>query len=144
MNQAQANRLVQLMNIVEQIPENHFNLNHWADDDHSHDKKDLNTAIDCGTSACAVGWAVIGVPVWKRHFILTEDGDLEVRKNNETTEGIFAEVGKFLGIEESEANWLFDPSSYIEPASLITPKQVVKRCAETLNEGGFEREFEYV
>jgi len=77
MNQIQANRLVALMNIMQAIPPKAFDIRQWAEfKDEDHKVKSKTVELKCGTTACAVGWAVLGSPVWQNVFEVTPAGGL--------------------------------------------------------------------
>ena len=69
MKQIQANRLVSVLNMLETLPKTaQFDIGNWANVSGRKTKPTLKAALDCGTSACAVGWAILLVPAWKKHF----------------------------------------------------------------------------
>ena len=57
MNVKQARNLLKLADFLEnQVPAKRFDMGDWASG------PDLSTAPECGTSACALGWATVAFP----------------------------------------------------------------------------------
>lgn len=130
MNATGKRRLLKLAGFLEtaSIPKKRFDMNSWAEN------RDGETAdpklIDCGTAACACGWATT-IPAFRRAgFHLVDDPatpsqpDIVFRdsggfrwRNGDAVEAFFD-----LGGDEVER--LFMPESYSSPP---TPKQVAKR-----------------
>ena len=138
MKQIQANRLVALMNTLQSIPKHLFDINHWSDSDLTHSKATMAKALDCGTSACAVGWAVIGAPIWHTHFKFEKNGNLEAKFLN--TDGTpfndeFDAVALFLGVSIGESNFMFAPSGY--GYNKVTKAMVLNHCKTVLDNHGF-------
>ena len=136
MKQIQANRLVGLVNMLDALPkEAIFNLSHWGNKYARTTKPTLKAALDCGTSACAVGWAILLIPAWKKHFKFMDQGlalnsepDVELSLNT-----IYYRIGEFTGISSTVAAHLFAPYEYNNG----TRSNVSKRITKVLADNGY-------
>lgn len=81
--------------------------------------------FDCNTAACAVGWMI-------RDEWMEVEG-LSLLAGHPYFQGSvdFLAVGKFFGIPEAEAAWLFSPGRY-PPENGITPGMVIARMEKLL------------
>lgn len=138
MEQIQANRLIGVMNMLETLPKQaHFTIRNWANEEGRSTKPTLKAAVKCGTSACAVGWAILLVPAWKKKFnfrgqsLSTAENPMYEMDLDET----YKAVGTFIGINDNEARYLFAPETYTWRD--VTPTMVADRIAETLDEHGY-------
>lgn len=94
-------RLRHLITVLETVPEDHFDLNHWK----------------CGTTACACGWAGQDPVFNAQGFILVPSGDgrygepvLPDPDGGQLTG--FDAVEAFFGLTERQAESLFMTNAY--------------------------------
>ncbi len=115
-------RLLKLAELLQTVPKAKFNLNDWR---RNPDRTKNGDIHDCGTVACAIGWAC-AIP----EFI--KDG-LRFEQNSPTYKGEYSwtAVEKFFGISEKMAELLF--SSFEYPAN-TGPGQVAARIINMVNE----------
>lgn len=141
MKQIQANRLVGVLNMLETLPKTaHFDINNWSNESGRETKPTLKAAMNCGTSACAVGWAILLIPAWKKHFnfkgaslSLTDKPNYELN----LTEAYVA-IGKFIGVSEQISEHLFAPGCYYMVHSDVTPDMVAERIENVLADNGYD------
>jgi len=118
MKQIQANRLVALMNLMQTIPPRAFDIDHWAEFEEEKDKRGNKLVeLKCGTTACAVGWAALSIPSWKKAFKFTRNGEMHSTlkdANGYTHDNEFSAVAQFLGITLDEADYMFSNGGYTE------------------------------
>jgi len=141
MKQIQANRLVSVLNMLETLPkEATFNISHWANDAGRRTEPTLKKALDCGTSACAVGWAILLIPAWRKQFSfkgiglsLNEGTHIEMELS--TT---FSAIGEFTGITTTQSEYLFAPYKYPVIHANVTPSMVVTRIKGILADNGYD------
>jgi len=141
MEQIQANRLIGVLNMLETLPKQaRFNINNWANGAGRTSKPTLKKAMNCGTSACAVGWAVLLVPAWRKQFnfrgqaLATADRPRYEMGLHETYEA----VGEFVGLNMGESQYLFAPDTY--SFGTVTPAMVAERIINTLDDHGYSAE----
>ena len=151
MKQVQANRLVALMNMMQTIPPKAFDIDHWAEFKDEKDKRGGKLVeLKCDTTACAVGWAAIEIPVWKKAFKFTRNGNMYSTLTNdhsETFDDEFAAVAYFLGISIAEADYMFNDHGYNKEAEAdfasdcgefkVTKPMLFAHCKKVLDNHGF-------
>lgn len=144
MKQIHADRLAELMNVVETIPPDSFNIEHWADfKDIGLKPKSKTVELKCGTTGCAVGWATLASPVWKRAFFFDGQGNIETKlkdktnETNETFDDIFDAVGTFLDITEEEVVHMFCETAYNYAPYPVSPSKVLEHCQSVLGTHGY-------
>jgi hypothetical protein len=126
-------RLLKLADYLETVPRKRFNMDHWASAKFCGKPKEPEH--ECGTSACALGWACT-IPSFKRAGLkFIECGSnfwthIDLVPDFEGSTGYGAAASLF-GIRYSQAEWLFSPES---PAR--TPKQVAKRIRKFVESDG--------
>lgn len=109
-----------------------FNLDYWATAGFAEK--------ECGTTACAVGWATVCFPRSGLRLVdddgdddgWADDIDIKYTYRGEEFEGIDA-AGKFFGIDDSTASYLFLPESY--PEKRRGRKSVINRIREVVERG---------
>lgn len=100
MNKTQARKLERLAKLLDRLPEENFDMHHfaphtpdweWLDRD---DIRDPSQEIKCGTACCVAGWAAIQN---RKTWPSSENGDLDVDTMAFT---------EFYGLKYSEAHSL--------------------------------------
>lgn len=124
MNVERLTKLAELMDRIKPTSKKKFDLQYWK-------KK-----TDCGTSACAVGWACSDP--WFKEQGLKLKTDVWSRKETETAWDVyyddwrhFAAVARFFDIREYEAEHLFMPGvEYSKPADVASRvREFIKKKA---------------
>lgn len=139
-------RLAKLADFLETVPRKRFDMRVWAYAQEKFvfrkDKPVVTTSPECGTSACALGWATA---VFPRHLMLTalptcqcgECRDREPRRaevvlrENPKVEG-FDAAEKFFALTMPQAYELFD-TPYGEKK--VTPKQKARQIRRFIKSG---------
>lgn len=117
-----------------------FNMWNWAIE---RVERDNGVEVSCGTSACAMGWAVLEIPAfkeagfrlnWELSTSNSKGGCIYFDPPGESTSDMPAElieelsdfhaISRGLGISYESANTLFNPSRY---PSIISTKLVADR-----------------
>lgn len=127
MNAIGKRRLLKLAEFLEtaKIPRKRFDMSTWAEAQGDSCVADVQLK-DCGTAACACGWATTIPSFRKAGFRLVYDPDspdlpdLQFGEDKE-----FAAVEAFFNLEECDATSLFRAEAYEEGRA--TPKRVAKR-----------------
>jgi len=127
-------RLMTLAKYLEKVPPKRFDMNRWVDGEFC--GLDEEPAHDeCGTTACAVGWAAT-IPSFKKAGLKINnrlDPQSGRRKN-------WAAVQAFFGdISEEQAMWLFspeDPRYWCLSRPKETPKKVARRIVAFVKSDG--------
>lgn len=146
-----ARRLKRLIDFLEQLPRAKFNFGRWtAGWDPKH---------ECGTAACAMGWAgtipffqKLGVSVkrardpygaddWTSALVCVDPED-GARRNEQPVTA----AARIFGVSGEEAAFLFLPDRWFElggetvssPDRYATPKKVAKHLRRFLKHEGFE------
>ena len=143
MKQIQANRLMALYNLLLDLPKKAiFDIGHWAEFDTPYQSEYVpatqQAAIDCGTSACAVGWGVLLIPSWQKDFVLSGNGSLHLRNEESFIGEPERKLTKFLGIDEAEFENLFMGAEYTIPEEDIKPRHVRTRIKRVLGKYGYD------
>ena len=140
MKQIQANRLISVLNMLETLPKRAiFNIAHWANREGRTTKPTLRAALNCGTSACAVGWAILLVPAWKKHFNFQGEG-LSLASHpydKMSLDTIYQAIARFTGITSLEAENMFSPNHYRMLNEDVTVTLVAERIVEVLENNGY-------
>ena len=75
---------------------------------HRHNQNVYVQQTDCGTTACVAGWATI-MQGWQLEFLVGQDYAFWARRRPEETPEYIFDIGqKGLGLNYTEATWLFD------------------------------------
>jgi len=127
-------RLEHLIKILEGVPPGQFEMENWITDTTrrrmlsyleahpeatSSDAEAAVLAKDCGTAACAVGWAMADPLFRQQGFTCNRYGVPEFcNKEN------WVAVRSFFGLTEGTANLLFTSTTYFRAT---TPKEVIQR-----------------
>lgn len=125
-------RLTKLCEFMEGLPRSanqHFYMGSFFHHHGEHpiqvDEKrgaDVETLMDCGTSACALGWAAT-VPAFKKaglSMVVSRSGYIDFRYNGRKA-GVWSVARRFFGLNDPAE--LFGDLSGIE-----TPNQWAKHC----------------
>ena len=104
------NRLNRLSEILSKVPEKSFDISKWTN------QTSIENEVDCGTTACAVGWACFdkGFNEEGLHYTLGEnsyDGREFLEPTFKSKKG-WSAVEAFFGIESDIAFFLFDSDYY--------------------------------
>lgn len=93
---------------------------------------------DCGTTACALGWAC-SIPELRRKGLYLDDRESPALRGKYDL--LPTEVGaEFFGITDEESHSLFIPDHYdVDDFSKITPKMVAKKFEALVNKYGWVR-----
>jgi hypothetical protein len=136
-------RLLRLATFLEKLPRKRFKYTHWVGDDWG-GAADLN----CGTTACALGWATTIPSLRRAGLRLVQDTDIQFSGCGyvtlaRPTKGVRAAIARddfpslaaaahVFEITEEEAKLLFIPWSCLLPEASsaprydATPKQVAR------------------
>lgn len=108
------------------VPRKKFNYCSWAGPEYN----GAATAVDCGTTACAFGWAT-AIPEFRAQglclkgtpgpyndaFVCLVDDDGPTSSNFSANWGLSVAAGaKVFGLNERQFEWLFTPSDDFEAA----------------------------
>ena len=120
--ETQQERFRNLIRVLENVIENEllFDLGTWSD------AATPEIALECGTSACAIGYAAID-PYFRGiglHLELEPDKQWLVPVYNEKS--LFAAAAELFGINIHDANLLFSPDHYM-PSNSQNPRAVLER-----------------
>lgn len=120
----------QLIRVLEGVPEQKLNMGTWCDDE-----------AECGTVACAAGWA--GMDPWfvERGFRTSLKGNgVALYVGNSAWRMDYDACRDFFGADDDEAEHIFDPKTYKDrfgfSACDITPPMVIARIRELLAKQG--------
>lgn len=148
-------RLTKLAELLDTVPPDRFNMDYWGLAPHG-DLEDLNIA-ECGTAACALGWACsipefraaglrlrkIGTSIRYDHF----SPEIKIRSEAypalEVAHEAFHAGAKFFDITLEQSEWLFLPREYEppgydqdeDPPIIITPADVAARIRALIERG---------
>lgn len=126
------NRLTKLADYLASLPakaNKHFNMDAFFDHEGDHDIKSPQSALtkfDCGTSACALGWATTIPSFRKSGLKMDEHGDVQFE---DSKHNCFMSASKFFNITKYEAEYLFDGKTRVK-----TPKQWAKLAKRFIKE----------
>lgn len=87
-------RLEHLIEVLKEVPPNDFDMSLWQ----------------CGTQACAMGWACRD-PQFRKEGLTTTRGGHSSTPAFEGHQAFYA-AAKFFGISRNDAGMLFSPSAY--------------------------------
>lgn len=126
-------RLMKLIDFMDKLPQSarkHFYMGYWFghSNDHDHGAWDYVTKhalMQCGTTACALGWAAV-VPSLRK-------AGLRVPTQRSGPEPISI-AKEFFGIDDDKAHALFNPGRYDPSPTPTTPKQWAKMARKLVNE----------
>jgi hypothetical protein len=128
------NRLLRLAEFLEDLPEERFDFSVWVEDG----VIDPPKIEECGTKACAIGWACT-MPEFKRlgarlGVITRYDGTQAlIPKLRADATDAYDVCEELFGLELSETEELFFPGGGIDGGGLgekATPKQVAAKIRE--------------
>jgi hypothetical protein len=121
-------RLTKLADYMHSLPkeaENHFDMSHFFAHTGDHPipiEPKKRHYFDCGSSACALGWAAT-MPYFRKLGLQIHDGRLLVN-------GRFSwEWPDIFGLDSTDMGFLFSGFTHIR-----TPKQWAKRCRKFLRD----------
>lgn len=133
-------RLNKLIELLETIPDADFDLRNWIGKYNGvqmidYVKPDLSFEGDCGTVACAIGWACLDP--WFNSQGLKLDDSPTLRTSepiyycpvDEFKYHSFSAVGMFFDIARDKAEELFLHSKYPE-TDRVKPSQVIEKIKE--------------
>lgn len=132
MNKIYANRLLKLADYLDtKVPAKAFNMETWLD--RAPEDQDVKNPLphalkepNCGTTACALGWAV---NVFPRTLTFTRWDDVVFRDEEESEEVYSRDtIRRFFGIEDDEA---IDRLFY---GDQCTPKQKARQIRKFVKE----------
>lgn len=149
-------RLQHLITILNEVPQEKFNLAHWAESDSLPEPAqcelpDNFITIDCRTVLCAIGWAGLNKKCIADGFYVVASGEKSPRNSrgpsNNTHEqhGTIVYKGRYdfqaiiayYDIGEETADKIFLADSYNEDEGKeITPFDVIERIQELITTGG--------
>lgn len=120
-------RLLELANLLETIPEDNFNLVSWGCnfDELRAPQKEL---IECGTVCCAVGWAC-SHPPFNEQGLQFNWNYLPSYKNKTS----WSAVTKFFEIPDAVADYLFLSSLY-QSEDGNNPQAVIERIRDIVKD----------
>lgn len=131
-------RLTRLRNFLrDNVKDERFNLATWA----GNDKIEWGGLRDlsCGTTACAMGWATtipefqaLGLKLVRQPDTIS--GEFYPPTIEFEGETHFHAAARFCGISDSEAEYLFNPSSYGDEDQ-TTKDEVVERITDFIDNG---------
>jgi len=126
-------------------------IDYWYEDDVGSRERGIapsvQEAVECGSSCCAVGWAVLMLPSWQEEgFYLVRGNTYVDIKHKTITDSVTAGsppaafmLSTALGITRSQVDYLFYGDSYIddvtyaiEDAGGVTPEMVVSHINDVL------------
>ena len=117
-------RLTQLADGLElSVKDEWFDLASWSTKGFKQKK--------CGTTACAMGWAVVIFPRSKLRLVDEDNGNSDIKYKG--LHG-FEAAAKFMYISESDAEYLFAPSAY--PDEARERLHVVERIRDFVDSNG--------
>lgn len=122
-------RLTKLANYMDKLPEEQakrFDMFNWFGHYGEHEVKSKSRAFikrDCGTKACAAGWACT-MPEFKRAGLKIDRDDQPTYKKHHS----WSAVQKFFDLHEVHAESIFNASS------IYTPKQWAKHCRKFIRD----------
>lgn len=136
-----SDRLLLLARVLDGIPERLFDLTSWFTG--LGDCDDCDNQYDCGTVACAVGWAC-RVPAFHRLGLSSETRcgvteplyhDPETDPGGDNTREGWDAVEQFFGLSQVSANYLFSSYQYNHGNS-ARPSDVAARIRDFVASGG--------
>ena len=97
--------LRQLVRVLKKVPKQRFDLKTWTE------QSPRNGKVECGTTACACGWA--GADSWfnKQGFSLSKIGTPQL-KIDDYTYGSWDAVKLLFGLTYTQSEWLFSSLCY--------------------------------
>lgn len=123
-NKLGRHRLFVLARFLSLLRDDRFDLKHWRSDDFD--------VKDCGTTACAGGWATT-LPSFRRAGLkFTHDVDFGLTPTFQDKIGYFA-LEDFFNINNSISFAFFCPEKYV--SSSTPPKRVAQRITTYLKTG---------
>lgn len=130
-------RLLKLAEFLEtKVPRKQFSMHKWVSH-HGESGIPLNEDVgDCGTAACAMGWAT-AIPSFQRAGLHLARGGKEYGRHHMKMTPLYQRqrgmnaAAKFMAIDFDDATALFDPEF-----NDGTPKQVAKRIRQFVAKRG--------
>lgn len=120
-------RLLKLAEKLDTVPEDRFDLSSWADD--------RFMPGDCGTTACAVGWACT-IPEFNEaglRLVYSPSGPFPQFVTSEVNYQWFTAAEKFFDLNFGEADYLFSSMCYV--GADRTPSGVAGRIRSLVQQG---------
>lgn len=133
-------KLADFMNALPRSANKHFDMNHWFDHDGDHVVRIPQSGatqehlMDCGTTACAAGWAAT-IPEFNRKGLKLINGEIRFGRLNASND--YAALKNFFNIDRNDASYLFRPNrGWFEgrAVAIETPKQWAKMCRKFIKE----------
>lgn len=125
----QVTRLTVLADFIPaQATRENFSMRHWGIRFvASLQKRTLDTySTDCGTTACAAGWACMVPSFQKEGLIMGENGPEYLEYVGHTA------LQEFFGLTREQEAFLFDSFDDTHKPLVLTPRQWSKRCHKFL------------
>jgi len=155
MNKKQAGLLQDLYNMLWNLPRDHkFDITSWIGDEgasrHTLDRFNESgvteeVAVECGTSCCAVGWAAILLPSWRKlgwRFDARPAVGAILRRyeGDDYKLGVEDWLAEDLGIGLDDVMDLFYGDHYevVDSFLEVTPTMVRKHIVEVMDRYGWE------
>ena len=126
-------KLLHLIEILEQVPEDKLDMNSWLNDTTEITKNDDNTITvknTCNTVACAAGWACLD-PEFNLQGLFIEHNCIT---NSNTPVYLdfrcFKALSIFFDINRAQTGYIFDPYEYTTTSP--TPCDVIDHISEVM------------
>jgi len=134
MNEEQADLLVDLYNLLWNLPRDHkFDIDDWYIGDRlPKEEMTEEKIVECGYSCCAVGWAITCLPSWTAAgFHWCDRGSPEFNRGG-VFKSFYENAPSTLGVTEEEFDSMFMPMTGNE-----TTTGVRKQIARVLDAHGW-------
>jgi hypothetical protein len=119
-------RLLYLARLVEQVPPRLLVMDEWFSGDDRDANGDVTPSSDCGTAACAAGWAT-RCPAFHAEGLTTDEGwsprYIDPRDPYERRYDGYDALEKFFALPDRDCRYLFSKENYTDP----TPATVAAR-----------------
>ena len=120
-------RLLMLADFLETVPEKKFDINVWRRDKNSWDISDGNLITECGTVACAVGWAC-ALPEFQKMGLWYDLYPIYQIPGTEMKYEAWDAIQQFFDLDLGQSLYLFHSSAYGKVYG--TRENVVSRIRE--------------
>ena len=129
-------RLLKLADFLETVPRKRFDYMQWVGKDWD-GKSSLN---NCGTTACALGWAT-AIPSLRRAGLRLKrrvpSNYVCLKEESPNYDSASRAAEKVFGLSFREFMWLFVPGDgHHKPSFKATPKQVARHIRRFVKNGG--------
>lgn len=121
-------RLSELVSLLQTIPTENFSLSRWVSSDYSGGDKAVGELIECGTVACAIGWACLHKPFQQLGLSLKVNDDHESllpcyrNPKSRFASELWGQIAicNFFNLKPQECDYLFYADAYrqdnVEPS----------------------------